>query len=155
MASTWYAGYMSDIAYTYGYYSELNPLRAKLAFANAGVSLEGMTIMTLFEPVPVGVALGLFLGKQLGVYGFSKLCIKLGFAKMPVGATWLSLYGTSILCGIGFTMSLFISTLAFDSGAVGEGVSARLGILAGSFVSSAAGYLLLKYSFNRNTEQSE
>ncbi|MFI5323622.1 MAG: Na+/H+ antiporter NhaA [Thermodesulfobacteriota bacterium] len=123
------------------------------AFANSGVSLEGMSIKTLFEPIPVGVALGLFLGKQLGVYGFSKICIKLGLAKMPEGATWLSLYGTSILCGIGFTMSLFISTLAFDSGGGGEGVTARLGILAGSFVCAVAGYLLLRYSLNRETSQ--
>jgi Na+:H+ antiporter, NhaA family len=119
------------------------------AFANAGVSLEGMSLFTLFEPIPVGVALGLFLGKQLGVFGFAKLCIKLGLARMPDGASWLSLYGTSVLCGIGFTMSLFISTLAFDPGALDEGVSARLGILAGSFVSAVAGYFILKYSLAR------
>jgi NhaA family Na+:H+ antiporter len=125
------------------------------AFANAGVSLEGMSLMTLFEPVPVGVALGLFLGKQLGVFGFSKLCIKLGLAKMPEGATWLTLYGTSALCGIGFTMSLFISTLAFHSSMADAGVSARLGILAGSFVSAIGGYLLLKYSLNGESETNE
>jgi NhaA family Na+:H+ antiporter len=125
------------------------------AFANSGVSLEGMSIATLLEPIPVGVALGLILGKQLGVYGFSKLCIKLGLAKMPEGASWLSLYGTSILCGIGFTMSLFISTLAFDSGAGVEGVSARLGILVGSFVSAILGYFLLRYSLNREPDPGE
>lgn len=119
------------------------------AFANAGVSLEGMSLFTLFEPVPVGVALGLFLGKQFGVFGFAKLCIKLGLARMPDGASWLSLYGTSVLCGIGFTMSLFISTLAFDPGASDEGISARLGILAGSFVSAVCGYFILKYSLAR------
>jgi len=125
------------------------------AFANSGVSLEGMSLFTLFEPIPVGVALGLFLGKQLGVFGFSKLCIKLGLAKMPEGASWLSLYGTSVLCGIGFTMSLFISTLAFDPGATDEGISARLGILAGSFVSAICGYLLLKYSLSGQNNRSE
>jgi len=125
------------------------------AFANAGVSLEGMSLFTLFEPIPVGVALGLFLGKQLGVFGFSKLCIKLGLARMPDGASWLSLYGTSVLCGIGFTMSLFISTLAFDPSATEEGISARLGILAGSFVSAVVGYFILKYSLTRQNERGE
>ena len=108
-----------------------------------------MSIFTLFEPIPVGVALGRFLGKQLGGFGFAKLCIKLGLAKMPDGASWLSLYGTSVLCGIGFTMSLFISTLAFDPGSSDEGISARLGILAGSFVSAVCGYFILKYSLAR------
>jgi len=125
------------------------------AFANAGVSLEGMSLFTLFEPIPVGVALGLFLGKQLGVFGFAKLCIKLGLARMPDGASWLSLYGTSVLCGIGFTMSLFISTLAFDPGASEEGISARLGILAGSFVSAVCGYFILKYSLARQNDRGE
>jgi NhaA family Na+:H+ antiporter len=121
------------------------------AFANAGVSLEGMSLGSLLEPIPVGIALGLFLGKQLGVFGFAKLSIKSGLAALPEGADWLSLYATSVLCGIGFTMSLFISTLAFDPGASGEGVSARLGILAGSFLSAVAGYLLLRYALGRET----
>jgi NhaA family Na+:H+ antiporter len=125
------------------------------AFANAGVSLDGMSIRTLFEPIPVGVALGLFIGKQLGVFGFAKLCIKLGLAKMPEGATWLSLYGTSVLCGIGFTMSLFISTLAFDERMADQGVSARLGILTGSFLSAVIGYVLLKYALGKQTDQNE
>ena len=125
------------------------------AFANAGVSLEGMSVFTIFEPVPVGVALGLFLGKQLGVFCFAKLCIKLGLAKMPEGANWLSLYGTSVLCGIGFTMSLFISTLAFDPGMAEDGISARLGILTGSFVSAVCGYLILKYALTKKADQGE
>ncbi len=114
------------------------------AFANAGVSLEGMTLSGLFGPIPSGVALGLFLGKQLGVFGFAWAAIRFGLASLPEGATWRSLYGTAVLCGIGFTMSLFISTLAYDSGTYDAAVSARLGILAGSFVSAAAGYVILK-----------
>lgn len=125
------------------------------AFANAGVSLEGMSFKTLFEPIPIGVALGLFVGKQLGVFGFAKLSIHLGLAKLPDGVNWLSLYGTSILCGIGFTMSLFISTLAFNSGVVDYGISARLGILVGSFLSAIAGYLILHYSLKDESGQYE
>ncbi len=125
------------------------------AFANAGVSLEGMSLMTLFEPIPIGVALGLFVGKQLGVFGFSKLSVMLGLAKLPEGVDWLSLYGTSILCGIGFTMSLFISTLAFNSGVVDYGVSARLGILVGSFLSAIVGYLILHHSLKDEHGQYE
>jgi NhaA family Na+:H+ antiporter len=114
-----------------------------------------MSFRTLFEPIPVGVALGLFLGKQLGVFGFAKLCIKLGLARMPEGATWLSLYGTSVLCGIGFTMSLFISTLAFDQSMQIQGISARLGILTGSFLSAVSGYLLLKYSLGKQSVRTD
>lgn len=116
------------------------------AFANAGVSLNGMSYKTLLEPIPIGVALGLFIGKQIGVFGFSKLAVKFGLAKLPEDVTWLSVYGTSMLCGIGFTMSLFISTLAFDSGVVDAGISARLGILVGSFLSAITGYIVLNYS---------
>lgn len=114
------------------------------AFANAGVSLEGMTLSGLFGPIPSGVALGLFLGKQLGVFGFAWAAIRFGLASLPEGATWRSLYGTAVLCGIGFTMSLFISTLAFDGGMYDAAVSSRLGILAGSLASAIAGYLILK-----------
>jgi len=125
------------------------------AFANAGVSLAGMTFRTLFEPIPVGVALGLFVGKQLGIFGFAKLAIRFALAKLPEGANWLSLYGTSVLCGIGFTMSLFISTLAFDSGVADYGVAARLGILVGSFVSAVLGYVVLKYSLGAGAGENE
>jgi NhaA family Na+:H+ antiporter len=125
------------------------------AFANAGVSLAGMTFRTLFEPIPIGVALGLVVGKQLGIFGFAKLAIRFGLAKLPEGANWLSLYGTSVLCGIGFTMSLFISTLAFDSGVHDYGVSARLGILIGSFISAVLGYAVLKSSLEAESGQNE
>ena len=114
------------------------------AFANAGVSLEGMSLSDLMGPIPAGVALGLFLGKQLGVFGFAWAAIRFGLAKLPEGATWRSLYGTSVLCGIGFTMSLFISTLAFDGTMADASVSSRLGILVGSFASAILGYLLIR-----------
>ncbi len=114
------------------------------AFANAGVSLEGMSLSDLMGPIPAGVALGLFLGKQLGVFGFAWAAIRFGLARLPEGATWRSLYGTAILCGIGFTMSLFISTLAFDGTMADAGVSSRLGILVGSFASAILGYFLIR-----------
>jgi len=116
------------------------------AFANAGVSLEGMSLGTLFEPVPIGVALGLFLGKQIGVFGFAKAGVRLGLAKLPGDLNWRKIYGASILCGIWFTMSLFISTLAFTGDSADYGIDARLGILTGSFLSAVIGYFVLKYT---------
>ena len=115
------------------------------AFANAGISLDGLEVDTLLEPIPLGTALGLFVGKQVGVFGFSWLTIKAGLAKLPNQASWLGLYGTSILCGIGFTMSLFISSLAFEQGGFTEFAADRLGILVGSVLSAIAGYLVLRY----------
>lgn len=116
------------------------------AFANAGVPLAGMTIGSLFEPVPLGIALGLFLGKQIGVFGASWLAVKSGFASLPEGATWRHVYGVAMLCGIGFTMSLFIGSLAFDQGGEsGETFDARLGILAGSFLSAIGGVVVLRF----------
>ncbi|MFB3148185.1 MAG: Na+/H+ antiporter NhaA [Thermodesulfobacteriota bacterium] len=115
------------------------------AFANAGVSLEGMSFGSLFEPIPIGIALGLFLGKQAGVFGFSLAAVKLGLAKLPSDINWRMIYGTSVLCGIGFTMSLFISTLAFDSSITDDAASARIGILVGSFISAIVGYLILSF----------
>ncbi len=112
------------------------------AFANAGVSLAGLTPATLLEPIPLGIALGLFVGKQVGVFLFAWLAAALGFARLPTGVTWSQLYGAAILCGIGFTMSMFIGSLAFDQAAVD--VNDRLGILVGSLVSAVAGYLFLK-----------
>jgi NhaA family Na+:H+ antiporter len=115
------------------------------AFANAGVSLEGVSLDTLFEPIPLGIAGGLFLGKQLGIVLFCGVAVLLGFAKLPNGASWWGFYGTSVLCGIGFTMSLFIASLAFEQ--VGADVvimGDRLGILIGSGLSAVGGYLLLK-----------
>jgi NhaA family Na+:H+ antiporter len=113
------------------------------AFANSGVSLSGVTFDSLLHPVPLGIALGLFVGKQVGVMLFSWVTIRFGFAKLPTDSNWLQLYGVSILCGIGFTMSLFIGTLAFDPSSANN-IDPRLGILIGSILSGVIGYLLLK-----------
>jgi NhaA family Na+:H+ antiporter len=114
------------------------------AFANAGVSLEGVTLATMVAPVPLGIAAGLLVGKTVGVFGFAWMTIRLGLARLPEGATWASLLGVAMLCGIGFTMSLFIASLAFDQGGPAYEVSTRIGILAGSLASALAGYLLLR-----------
>ena len=112
------------------------------AFANAGVSLEGISLMYLLKPVPLGILLGLFIGKQLGVFFFSYISIKLGFAQMPNNSNWINLYGVGILTGIGFTMSLFVGNLAFvDNTQYMDGV--KLGVLSGSLLSTLAGYFLI------------
>ncbi|MGJ8696642.1 MAG: Na+/H+ antiporter NhaA [Verrucomicrobiaceae bacterium] len=114
------------------------------AFANAGVPLVGLSLEALMQPVPLGIALGLFLGKQVGVFGASWLAVKSGLAKLPTGVSWSQLYGLAILCGVGFTMSLFIGSLAFEGSAGFDyAVEARLGILAGSFLSAVVGALVL------------
>ena len=112
------------------------------AFANAGVSLTGLSLSTLLNPVPLGILCGLFFGKQIGVLLFSFVSIKLKFAEMPNNSTWLSLYGVSILTGIGFTMSLFVGNLAFvENVQYMDGV--KIGVLAGSLLSTLTGYFLL------------
>lgn len=112
------------------------------AFANAGVSLSGVSLSDVLAPLPLGIALGLFVGKQIGVFSFAALAIKLGWAKLPEGANFLHLYGVACLTGIGFTMSLFIGTLAFDDEATLNAV--RLGVLMGSLASGIAGYAVLR-----------
>jgi len=115
------------------------------AFANAGVSLDGLSLFSLLEPVPLGILLGLFVGKQIGVMLFSFLAVKLGTAQMPDNSSWLSLYGVSILTGIGFTMSLFVGNLAFVENSVYiDGV--KIGVLAGSLLSTVCGYFLLLFT---------
>jgi len=115
------------------------------AFANAGVSLQGLTLSSLTMPVPLGIVLGLFVGKQLGVMFFSFFAVKLGVAEMPDNSKWLSLYGVSILTGIGFTMSLFVGNLAFaDNTAYIDGV--KIGVLAGSLLSTVFGYFVLSFT---------
>ena len=112
------------------------------ALANAGVSLEGITLSSLMSPVPLGILLGLFFGKQIGVLLFSFVSIKLKIAQMPNNANWLNLYGVGILTGIGFTMSLFVGNLAFaDNTQYIDGV--KIGVLAGSLLSTLCGYFLL------------
>ncbi|MDO4450900.1 MAG: Na+/H+ antiporter NhaA [Moraxella sp.] len=112
------------------------------AFANAGVSLAGAGIGSLMHPVPLGIAAGLFIGKQLGVMGAVILAVKTKLASLPKGTTMPQIYGVSLLCGIGFTMSLFISGLAF--GGVPESFDPRLGIIGGSLIAGVAGYLVLR-----------
>ncbi|MDD2165734.1 Na+/H+ antiporter NhaA [Glaesserella parasuis] len=116
------------------------------AFSNAGVSLAGMSLSTLFSPLTMGVALGLLVGKTLGVFSFSFLAVKLGIAQLSEGINFKQIFAVSILCGIGFTMSMFLAGLAFgEDEADGQFISlARLGILIGSGISAVLGYYLLK-----------
>ncbi|WP_188323916.1 Na+/H+ antiporter NhaA [Achromobacter xylosoxidans] len=113
-------------------------------FANAGVSFAGMGLSSLAQPVPLGVALGLFLGKQLGVFGFAWLAIRSGIASLPRHASFTQLYGVALLCGIGFTMSLFIGALAFTDPAAVD--ATKIGVLTGSLASAVVGFLLLRAS---------
>jgi len=111
------------------------------AFANAGVTFKGIGLDSFVEPVKLGVSLGLFVGKQIGVFGVLWLMISRGFARMPDGANWLHLYGVSLLCGVGFTMSLFIGGLAWEHGHFDASV--RLGVITGSIASAVVGFLVL------------
>ncbi|SEL60474.1 Na+:H+ antiporter, NhaA family [Atopomonas hussainii] len=112
------------------------------AFANAGVSLKGMTFASVLEPVTLGIILGLLVGKTIGVFGFTWLAIKCRIANMPAESNWTQILAVSILCGIGFTMSLFIGSLAFAPDSAYAGMD-RLGILVGSLFSAVIGYLLM------------
>ena len=121
------------------------------AFANAGVDLEGLKLSDLGQPVTLGVILGLVVGKQLGIFAFSWLAIVAGRCRRPEGASWLQLYGVAALCGIGFTMSLFVGSLAFEHLPQPELLTAnRLGILVGSGIAGVLGYALLRLSPPRN-----
>ena len=122
------------------------------AFVNTGISFAGLSLHSLLHPVPLGIAAGLFIGNQLGVFGMAWLAIKAGIAKLPQDASWLQIYGVALLCGIGFTMSLFISSLAFEEGGAGFAVDDRLGILLGSMVSAVAGYLVLRFASRRKSD---
>ena len=117
-------------------------------FANAGVSLAGISPDNLVDPVPLGVALGLLLGKQIGVFGLAALAIRSGLAKLPTGCGWLQLYGTALLCGIGFTMSLFIGTLAFP-GSQHLVDEVKVGVLIGSVLSAILGVVVMIYAKRR------
>lgn len=120
------------------------------AFANTGVSFAGLSIDSLLHSVPLGIATGLFIGNQIGVFGLSWLAVKSGLAKLPQDTNWLQLYGVSALCGIGFTMSLFISSLAFEQGGPDFAIDDRLGILVGSIASAVLGYVILRFATNDN-----
>jgi NhaA family Na+:H+ antiporter len=119
------------------------------AFANAGVSLAGLPASAFTDAVPMGIALGLALGKTAGVFGATLLAVGLRMARLPEGSGWLHMLGVAALCGIGFTMSLFIASLAFEEDAALLAVASRLGILAGSILSGIAGYLILRLASAR------
>ena len=116
------------------------------AFANAGISLGGVSLEYLAHPVSLGIAAGLFIGKQFGVFIFCWLSVRVGMAKLPDGLGWSSIYGVALLCGVGFTMSLFIGSLAFEQTGVNLLFDERLGIIIGSLLSGAAGYMVLRAS---------
>ena len=117
------------------------------AFANAGVSLKGLSVGDLFAGIPLGIAAGLFIGKQVGIFAATWAAVKLGIARMPDGVSWTQLYGVSIIAGIGFTMSLFIGTLAYADPSQAAGV--RIGVLAGSIVSALLGIIVLRLATAR------
>lgn len=114
------------------------------AFANAGISLGGLSFESFLHPVPLGIMAGLFVGKQIGVFAFCGLGVMLGIARLPDDLRWAHIYGTALLCGVGFTMSLFIGSLAFEETGVNLLFDERLGIIAGSLLSGALGYLVLR-----------
>ena len=114
------------------------------AFANSGLSFKDTGIDQLLHPVTVGIALGLFVGKQLGVFTFAWLAVKVGLASLPSKVNWSQIYGVSLLCGVGFTMSLFIGSLAFESSGDNLFFDERLGIIVASTLSALCGYLWLK-----------
>lgn len=116
------------------------------AFANAGLNLSNVGKDQLLHGVPLGIALGLFFGKQIGIFGFCWFFVKTKLTSLPTGMNWLRLYGTSAICGIGFTMSLFIGSLAFEETGQNLLFDERLGIIVGSLASALLGYFILKYS---------
>lgn len=116
------------------------------AFANAGVSFAGIGTDTVLGTVSIGIVLGLVAGKQLGVFGMTALAIGLGVAKKPPGTTWPMLYGVAIICGVGFTMSMFIGGLAFEHGGFEQHAAVRIGVITGSLVSAVGGWLVLHLS---------
>jgi NhaA family Na+:H+ antiporter len=122
------------------------------AFANAGVSFAGIDSSALLGSVSIGIAVGLFIGKQLGVFGVVWLAVKLKLAKLPQGSNWLAIYGVALLTGIGFTMSLFIGSLAFERGAFDHLAATRVGVLAGSILSALAGYIILRRVFSSSED---
>jgi NhaA family Na+:H+ antiporter len=116
------------------------------AFANAGVVLTGVNLDMLFNPITLGIVLGLFVGKQIGIFGACWLAIKLKIASLPEGASWKQLYGVTILCGIGFTMSLFIGSLAFEGANPAYFDQVKLGVLIASLFSAVFGAWILNSS---------
>ena len=122
------------------------------AFANAGISLEGVSLDSLSTTLPLGVAFGLLIGKPLGIFSFSYIAVKSGVAKLPTGVNMIHIFAVSVLCGIGFTMSIFISSLAFGSAYPEFDKLARLGILMGSTLAAVIGYILLSVSLPKKAK---
>lgn len=122
------------------------------AFANAGVSMVGLSLDSLFDPVTLGIISGLFAGKQVGIFVILFLMISMGLSPRPTESTWLQIYGMSLLCGIGFTMSLFIGSLAYQDAVLQAEV--RLGVMVGSLLSAFAGYMVLRYAPRRDSPAS-
>jgi NhaA family Na+:H+ antiporter len=120
-------------------------------FANAGVSLIGLSPSDLLAPLPLGIALGLLIGKQVGIVGFAWIGVKAGFAQLPENVGWRKIHGLSLLAAIGFTMSLFIGNLAFTDPALVDAV--KLGVLSGSLIAAVAGFLLLKAALPDEAEE--
>jgi NhaA family Na+:H+ antiporter len=125
------------------------------AFANAGLDLRGITLATILSPLPLGIMAGLFFGKSVGIFGFSWLAIKSGLARLPQGAGWAQLYGIAQMCGVGFTMSLFIASLAFENDPATALFSDRLGIIGGSLLSALWAYTVLRLAKPGHAEASE
>lgn len=125
------------------------------AFANAGISLTGVSLEALLNPVSLGIAAGLFIGKQVGIFGACWLAIKLGLARLPESATWMQFYAVTIVCGIGFTMSLFIGSLAFEAQGAEYMIDVKLGVLIGSLLSAVAGSILISWSQTSKNSKGE
>jgi len=121
------------------------------AFVNAGVDLRGISIEEMAGPVPLGIMAGLFIGKQIGVFGFSWIAIKLGIASLPKDATWMTLYGVAVLTGIGFTMSLFVDSLAYNDTKIFH-FADKLAILLGSLFSGLMGYIILRIATKKSND---
>ncbi|WP_065615241.1 Na+/H+ antiporter NhaA [Pseudomonas moraviensis] len=122
------------------------------AFANAGLSLSGVTIESFTHDVPMGIAIGLLLGKTIGVFGLTWLAVKIGIAALPQGANWGQVLGVAILCGIGFTMSLFVGSLAFEPGVSDYAGMDRMGILTGSILAALIGYAVTAAASRKNSQ---
>ena len=123
------------------------------AFTAAGFSVRGLGLADLFGPIALGVAAGLFFGKQIGVFAAAALVIGLKLARRPTGAKWIELYGLSLLCGIGFTMSLFIGQLAFPLSDAAAEAQVRIGVVAGSMASTIAGMTLLAWAQRKRARE--
>ncbi|MBC3778433.1 Na+/H+ antiporter NhaA [Pseudomonas sp. SWRI99] len=123
------------------------------AFANAGLSLSGVTVESFTHDVPMGIAIGLLLGKTIGVFGLTWLAVKIGIAALPQGANWGQILGVAILCGIGFTMSLFVGSLAFEPGVSDYAGMDRMGILTGSILAAVIGYVVTAMASRKSTAE--